>query len=129
MSLTTPKEITWDNIEQTATINRAQGLTGKVGAEPIPRPWWELPERPLPLREPSRWAALSFAPRRRAAGQFTVPPFVTLAMPAVGSSPATGNFGEPDRLEILYQIYIAIPGVDLSIFNSTTGIGRNVGFQ
>jgi hypothetical protein len=64
-------------------------------------------------------------------GQFTVPPFVTLNMPQVSGTTSPTNPGSVGNMTVstvLYQ-YVTIPGVDLSIFSTTSGIGRNVGFQ
>jgi hypothetical protein len=64
---------------------------------------------------------------KTSAGQFSVP-FVTLSMPAIAATASPSNIGNLTVSNILFQ-YVTIPGVDLSIFNWTSGLGRNVAFQ
>jgi uncharacterized protein (TIGR03437 family) len=126
--LNAPVPISWDNIEQTATIDRTQGVTVKwSGGDP--NSVVGIGGVVNLIQGTVSISALFACTEKASAGQFTVPPFITLGMPAVpltGAPP--GNLGILSVSNILYQ-YVTIPGVDLSIYNWSSSLGRNVGFQ
>jgi uncharacterized protein (TIGR03437 family) len=126
--LNLPAPVSWDNIDQTSVIDRSQGVTVKwtggdpnsvVGIAGI-----------VNLIQGTVSTSASFVCTAKAsAGQFTVPPFITLGMPAVPLTGAPlGNLGILSVSNLMYQ-YITIPGVDLSVYNWIWSLGRNVGFQ
>ena len=127
VNLNFPKPNNWDNIDQITTINRAQGVTVKwSGGDP--NTVVGIGASATQIQGTVSLGGTFVCTEKASAGQFTVPPFITLNMPQVSATTATGNIGSMTVSTILYQ-YVTLPGIDLSIFSTTPAIGRNVGFQ
>jgi hypothetical protein len=127
VDLQAPAPISWDNIDQVATIDRTQGVTIKwSGGDPTTVVG--IAGSATQIQGTVTVTGAFVCTAKTSAGQFSVPPFVTLAMPAIAATASPSNIGNLTVSNILFE-YVTIPGVDLSIFNWTSGLGRNVAFQ
>ena len=127
INLNLPQPISWDNIEQVTTVDRAQGVTVKwSGGDPTTVVG--IGGSAILVQGTVSLTGFFACTEKVSAGQFTVPPFITLNMPQVALAVSPTNNGNMTVSDILYQ-YATIPGVDFSVFTSSSGIGRNVGFR
>jgi hypothetical protein len=126
ISLDQAKPVTWDDIDAVTAIPRAQGLTVRwSGGDPEGVVW-------IVGTASRREGEVAFTGtftcyERAAAGQFTVPPFVTLHLPAVDDALSSGSQGLL-LLQAVGAKHVVIPGVDLTYFLSTSSIGKSVAF-
>jgi hypothetical protein len=131
VSLSNPKAVVWSNADQITTVNRAQGVTVTwTGGEPDT---YVSITGSATVSQGTGAGAVSITGtfvciEKATAGQFTVPPFVTLSLPAVSSSITGGSLGILNVATSRFQ-YVSIPNVDLSMFITTSLAGKNVGFN
>jgi len=131
VSLNNPKPVVWSNADQITTVNRAQGVTITwTGGEPDTYVGI-TGSATVTLGTGASAGSISgtfVCTEKATAGQFTVPPFVTLSLPAVTGSITGGNLGILTVSTSRFQ-YVTIPNVDLSMFITTSLGGKNVGFN
>jgi uncharacterized protein (TIGR03437 family) len=125
-TLRNPTPVNWDNMAQTATVNRAQGVTVKwSGGDPdgvvaIGGVSGGTQGTVTYFGSFTCYAQVS-------AGQFTVPPFITQQLPPSGTA-AQGGLGTMVLVAIIADL-ITIPGVDVTYYFSQQSAGGSVTFQ
>jgi hypothetical protein len=127
VNTTGPAAINWDNIDQLTTVNRAQGVTVKwSGGDPNTVVGIG---GSVNLIQGTISIGGSFqCIERTSAGQFLVPPYITLKMPQANVTQTPTNVSQMTVTQIWYQS-LPIAGVDSNIFSWVSGTGRNVGYQ
>jgi hypothetical protein len=127
LNVNLPAPISWDNEDQVSTVDRTKGVTIKwSGGDPSTVVG--VAGVATVIQGTVSITGLFVCTEKVSAGQLVIPPFITLNMPQVGVAVTPNNNGIMTVSNILYQ-YTTIPGVDFSVFTSTIGAGRNVGFQ
>jgi hypothetical protein len=126
ITLNNPKPVVWSNMDQITTVNRAQGVTIRwTGGDPDT--YVGIAGTANIVQGTVGIGGTFVCTEKATAGQFTVPSFVTLSLPAVNNS-GPGNLGTLNVSTSRFQ-YITIPGVDLSTFITTSGAGKTVAYQ
>jgi uncharacterized protein (TIGR03437 family) len=126
ITLNNPKPVVWSNMDQITTVNRAQGVTIRwTGGDPDT--FVGIAGTANIVQGTVGIGGGFVCTEKATAGQFTVPSFITLGLPAVNNS-GPGNLGSLNVSTSRFQ-YITIPGIDLSTFITTSGAGKTVAYQ
>ena len=132
ITLNNPKPVVWTNMDQITAVDRAKGVTITwTGGEPDT---YVGISGTSAVTVGTGASAVSIVggfvcTEKASAGQFAVPPFITLSMPPVTpSATAPGNLGLLNVSTTRLQ-YVTIPNVDLSTFISTALTGKTVAYQ
>jgi hypothetical protein len=79
--------------------------------------------------DPATPAVTFFCVEKASAGQFTIPPYVLLSLPASGSSTAAGGSALGLSVGVTGVARFTAPGVDAGLLRYSSVFGRSVSFQ
>ena len=127
INLNNPKALVWENMDQIAAVDRAQGVT-VTWSGGDPDGLVRIAGTATQLVDGVALSGLFLCTERVSAGQFTVPAFVTHNLPQVTDALGAASQGTLLLTEIIAQ-YVTIPGVDLSTYISSSSTGKSVTYQ
>jgi hypothetical protein len=125
LNVTNPKPMSWDNQDQITSVDRSQGVTVNwSGGDPASYVQI-LGSSSQQLASKVTVSVTFVCSERVSAGTFSVPSYVTSALPPSAANSGGGILG-------LYSVStqpVTIPGVDIGTFSSLSAAAKNIAFQ
>jgi uncharacterized protein (TIGR03437 family) len=125
-NLQNPTPVSWDNMGDLVAVDRSQGVT-VTWSGGDPNGVISIVGGSGATQGTVSYAGVFGCYAQASAGQFTVPPFITLLLPSTGTA-AEGGSGTLS-LNAVITGQITIPGVDITSYFAQQGVGTTTTFQ